>query len=218
VEIGNEGWNFVAGGFGGDPDLTTVDFVNGLNNSGLNPGRPRQVLFGRPLVERLNSIITRQVRLGFLIEQEPDRQNVVGLSERHRDGLGLPRPTINYNLSGYTKDGLGAAKAAADKIFERLQVKQFTVIRPDEPSSFEWPIGSKNRLYYMGAGHICGTYRMGNDRTQSVVNREQRSWDHENLYLVGSGVFPTVGTANPTLTLAALSLWAADTIVKRDLR
>ncbi|MCB0124966.1 MAG: GMC family oxidoreductase, partial [Caldilineaceae bacterium] len=46
----------------------------------------------------------------------------------------------------------------------------------------------------------------------SVVNYEQRSHDHPNLFLLGSGVFPTVGTANPTLTIAALSLWAAETI------
>jgi choline dehydrogenase-like flavoprotein len=30
--------------------------------------------------------------------------------------------------------------------------------------------------------------------------------------MVGSGVFPTVGTANPTLTIAALSLRVANTI------
>jgi choline dehydrogenase-like flavoprotein len=63
-----------------------------------------------------------------------------------------------------------------------------------------------------GAGHVMGTYRMGNDPNTSVVNGDQRSHDHPNLFLVGSGVFPTVGTANPTLTLAALSLRAAATI------
>ena len=32
IEIGNEGWNFAIG----DPDTTTVDFVNGINFSNLN--------------------------------------------------------------------------------------------------------------------------------------------------------------------------------------
>ncbi len=50
----------------------------------------------------------------------------------------------------------------------------------------------------------------------SVVNAEQRTHDHPNLFLLGSGVFPTAGTANPTLTIAALALWAAETI-KHDL-
>jgi choline dehydrogenase-like flavoprotein len=63
-----------------------------------------------------------------------------------------------------------------------------------------------------GAGHIIGTYRMGSDPNTSVVDAEQRSHDHPNLYLLGSGVFPTTGTANPTLTIAALSLRAAETI------
>jgi choline dehydrogenase-like flavoprotein len=50
-----------------------------------------------------------------------------------------------------------------------------------------------------------------------VVNDMQRSWDHDNLYLVGSGTFPTGATANPTLTIAALSLRTADHIIKNVL-
>jgi choline dehydrogenase-like flavoprotein len=57
-----------------------------------------------------------------------------------------------------------------------------------------------------------GTVRMGNDRATSVVDRHCVTHDHPNLALVGSGVFPTAGTANPTLTLAALALRAADTL------
>jgi choline dehydrogenase-like flavoprotein len=33
---------------------------------------------------------------------------------------------------------------------------------------------------------------------------------HENLYILGSSVFPTIATANPTLTIAALSFRLAD--------
>jgi choline dehydrogenase-like flavoprotein len=58
-----------------------------------------------------------------------------------------------------------------------------------------------------------GTYRMGDDPKTSVVDGWQRSHDHPNLYLVGSGTFPTVGTANPTLTLSALALRTAEDIV-----
>ena len=59
-----------------------------------------------------------------------------------------------------------------------------------------------------------GTYRMGADHKTSVVDSFQRSWDHRNLYLAGSGTFPTVGTANPTLTLSALALRTADHIAE----
>jgi choline dehydrogenase-like flavoprotein len=37
----------------------------------------------------------------------------------------------------------------------------------------------------------------------------------ENLYVVGSSVFPTSGWANPTLTIAALALRTSDHIARR---
>ena len=49
----------------------------------------------------------------------------------------------------------------------------------------------------------------GDDPKQSVVDKFERSHDHKNLYLVGRSTFPTGATANPTLTLAALSLQTA---------
>jgi choline dehydrogenase-like flavoprotein len=62
------------------------------------------------------------------------------------------------------------------------------------------------------AGHIMGTARMGNDPRGSVVDRDLRSRDHSNLFILGSTVFPTCATANPTLTIAALSLRAVDQV------
>jgi len=57
---------------------------------------------------------------------------------------------------------------------------------------------------FLGAGHISGTCRMGADPTASVVNADCQAHDHERLYILGSSVFPTEGTANPTLTAVAL--------------
>jgi len=209
IEIGNEGWNFPLG----DPDTTTIDYVNGLNFSGLKKDDPKKALFGAELVNALNDKLSRQFRLGFLIEQSPDDANRVTISDQHSDHLDLPRPQINYNLSEYTKLGLAAAKDTASAIFNSMGAEEFTTKpNPDDPSSFEWPLGSTERLKYFGAGHLVGTYRMGTSANDSVVNDMQRSWDHENLYLVGSGTFPTVATANPTLTLAALCLRTADYI------
>jgi glucose dehydrogenase len=210
IEIGNEGWNFAVG----DPDTTTVDFVNGLNFSDLNP--LKKPLFGADLVNALNTNLSRQFRLGFLVEQSPDDTNSVTLSDQFKDHLGLPRPQISYNLSDYTKQGLAAAKDTASAIFQSMGAKEFTTQpNADDPSSFQWPPGqTTTRIKYFGAGHLVGTYRMGTSGNDSVVNDMQRSWDHDNLYLVGSGTFPTVATANPTLTLAALCLRTADYIVK----
>ena len=55
---------------------------------------------------------------------------------------------------------------------------------------------------------------MGFTPQDSVVNREQRTWDHSNLYLAGCGNMSTLGTGNPTLTMTALTFWAAENILK----
>ena len=53
---------------------------------------------------------------------------------------------------------------------------------------------------------------MGSDSRTSVVDRDLRSHDHPNLFVLGSSVFPTSATANPTLTIAALALRAVPTV------
>jgi choline dehydrogenase-like flavoprotein len=223
VDIGNEGWNFVVGG---DPNVTTLDFVNGLNKSRLNaPPEKRdsllgdEALFGKPLVDRLNEKFTRQFRCGFLIEQTPDRENRVTLSSDFKDGLGLPRPQISYNLSDYTRRGFVAAHRMKNLLFAKMGLDDFTRIENDDPTRFEEEIDGKPvSMNYIGAGHIMGTSKMGDDPKQSVVDKFQRSHDHKNLYLVGSSTFPTGATANPTLTIAALSLRTAKHILDTDFR
>jgi choline dehydrogenase-like flavoprotein len=53
---------------------------------------------------------------------------------------------------------------------------------------------------------------MGADPTTSVTDADGRTHDHPNLFLAGAGLFPTTGTGNPTLTLAALALRTSATI------
>src|SRR6185436_9542136 len=74
--------------------------------------------------------------------------------------------------------------------------------------------GVPEGFQYFGSGHLVGTTVMGSSAADSVVDADHRTWDHRNLFLLGSGVFPTVATANPTLTLAALALKAAAAIGK----
>jgi choline dehydrogenase-like flavoprotein len=73
----------------------------------------------------------------------------------------------------------------------------------------EWAVGPANTG---PAFHQMGTTRMGADPGTSVVDEQLRSHDLPNLWLVGSSVFPTGGAMNPTLTIAALSLRAAETL------
>lgn len=233
IEIGNEGWQWAAN----DPFTTLADFVFGQNTSQLNgdsknqQGQPLRFnpslpansqLFGKQLVETLNGVYIRQLRLGYLIEQLPDPENRVQLSDTEKDHLGLPRPKLTYRIQeDYVRNAFVSAKKVSTEIFNAMGAIEYTqeaaapVLNgsPSEVTSTNFQYKGTNFKFY-GAGHIVGTYRMGDDKKTSVLNSRQQSWDHSNLYMVGSGVFPTIATGNPTLTIAALTLQAADNMLK----
>jgi choline dehydrogenase-like flavoprotein len=58
--------------------------------------------------------------------------------------------------------------------------------------------------------HHMGTTRMSVDSGQGVVDPDCLVHGIANLYVAGSSVFPTYGTANPTYTLLALAFRLAD--------
>jgi choline dehydrogenase-like flavoprotein len=155
-----------------------------------------QGLRGEALKQELNEQAVRQFRFANLIEQMPLPENRVTPAWDQVDDIGIPRPQIDYRLGEFAERGMAEARRVSDQVFDA--------------------IGALFRSHsedFSGAGHVVGTYRMGDDPNTSVVDREQRSHDHPNLFLLGSGVFPTEGTANPTLTLCALALWAAQTML-----
>jgi choline dehydrogenase-like flavoprotein len=74
---------------------------------------------------------------------------------------------------------------------------------------------NNDRIYkdVWGEGHTLGTTRMGRDPSSSVVDRECRVHGYRNLFVAGSSVFPSGGYTNPTITIVALALRLADTLV-----
>ncbi|MEU6621619.1 GMC family oxidoreductase [Streptomyces litmocidini] len=219
VEIGNWGWGWATGAplssvarmlaLGGDASGDVLD--NGY--------------FGPKLRHGLGQQINRQVQLQIAVEQHADRENRVTIDPaRHRDGMGNPRPIIHYDLDQRVKDGLYAARAASVEIFKVLGAKDRTKLGRQEDGSY--PLGYFSHsprdglkaldLGYHGAGHGAGTHIMGTQKSTSVVDSYQRTHDHPNLYAVGCGSMPSIGTSNPTLTMAALALRSAERI-HRDL-
>ncbi len=195
IEIGNWGWSWPEGA----PIATVPDLIDQKN------------LFGKQLRNTIGTTYPRMFRFGFLVEQLPDANNRVTIDPSYRDQLGNYRPVINYNVDDYTRAGMAAAKQVSDLIFQRLGVEGFTEYSPSDPGYLTY---QGQGYTFNGAGHLVGTHIMGFDRKTSVVDKNQRSWDHPNLFLVGCGNMPTIATSNPTLTMAALTYWAAENVEK----
>lgn len=72
-----------------------------------------------------------------------------------------------------------------------------------------YPLILTQRLGVAGTAHQCGTARMGVDGATSVVDRNCRSHDVQNLWIVDTSIFPSSAAVNPALTVAANALRVA---------
>jgi choline dehydrogenase-like flavoprotein len=73
----------------------------------------------------------------------------------------------------------------------------------------------KTDIPVAGVAHQAGTCRMGNDRDTSVVNSDCRAHELDNLYVVDTSVFPSIGAVNPALTAMANAMRVGDHLLDR---
>jgi choline dehydrogenase-like flavoprotein len=73
----------------------------------------------------------------------------------------------------------------------------------------------KNEIPVAGVAHQAGTCRFGTDPAQSVLNSDCRAHEVDNLYVVDTSIFPSIGAVNPALTAMANSLRVGDHLLGR---
>ena len=66
--------------------------------------------------------------------------------------------------------------------------------------------------------HQCGTARIGKDPATAPLDPYGRAFDHPNLFVVDASILPTSAAVNPSLTVAAHALRAADHVARNDLQ
>ena len=71
------------------------------------------------------------------------------------------------------------------------------------------------RIPLAGVAHQNGTIRFGNDPATSVLDRNCRAHDVDNLYVVDGSFFPSSGAVNPALTIIANALRVGDHLKQR---
>jgi choline dehydrogenase-like flavoprotein len=193
--IHNDGWGWATGSPYGDLE----DLVDRRNR------------FGPALRRALVQQVSRQVLMACMIEVLPDESNRVTVDPRYVDRLGNPRPVVSFGVPPYTLEAAAFARGLSRRFYQRLGAEDHTAYDPAQPG---WVSYQGEGYVLRGGNHWAGTHAMGTNPRASVVDADQRSWDHANLFLAGAGSMASVGTSNTTLTLAALCLRSAETIAK----
>jgi choline dehydrogenase-like flavoprotein len=73
----------------------------------------------------------------------------------------------------------------------------------------------KNEIDIGGAAHQAGTCRFGTDAKSSVLNTNCKAHELDNLYVVDTSFFPSIGAVNPALTAMANALRVGDHLLER---
>ncbi len=151
--------------------------------------------WGDPLLDSLRDAYGHSVAMGGIVGQEPRPENRVALDESTVDDHGNPVPDIQWSLGDRTRRSLSRANDIQHAVLDELGAEVAWTVGPGDTGP---------------AYHHMGTTRMGRDPSESVVNPRLRTHDLPNLTVASSSVFVTAGAMNPTLTIAALALKAAE--------
>jgi choline dehydrogenase-like flavoprotein len=168
----------------------------------------------------LNTYVNKPIKkiiLDTAIDPIPYRDSRVTLGEE-RDSLGMRRVKLDWRF--HPQDGRSVTRTARALAAEitRLglgRVRLHPALADDDGA---WIHAGNLDGYDIApdlppmaiSWHHMGTTRMADDPRQGVVNSDGRIHDVANLYVLGSSTFPITGTANPTLTIVALTLRLAE--------
>lgn len=180
--------------------VITPEFIERFRKSTFERGERAPT----PSPERVFVMLTRQ-------EQTPNPSSRIMLGEE-LDSMGMPRIKLDWQTTTLDRRSMRRfyeviGREIAKQGLGEVRIMDWLL----EPAESEWP------SFLSGAWHHMGTTRMHDDRKQGVVDANSKAHGIANLSITGSGVFPTSGAANPTLSLVALSLRLSDHL-KRTLR
>jgi len=154
----------------------------------------------------LNSFLaTQEFSLESVLEPIPNPDSRVMLGPE-RDFFGQNQVEIDWRLTEQDKLHFIALNKL---IVDRLSKTGLVIPLESGLPYFEaWPEN------VVGCWHHMGTTRMHTDPAKGVVDKDCKVHGIHNLFIVGSSVFPTVGSDSPTITLVSLALRLAEKIRK----
>lgn len=161
----------------------------------------RRQVDGLPPIPPPNRVI-----IGANAEQRPDPDSRITLSDQ-TDTLGMPLSRIDWRMDDQE---LATITTMLDLVRDNLARIGLPV-----PQPHEW-LGTPDwRANFVDTAHHSCSVRMSNDPSTGVTDSSGQVFGVDGLFVAGSALFPTVGTANPTLMLVAVAIKVADAVRAR---
>ena len=139
------------------------------------------------------------------LEENPNENNKITL-DKEKDKFGVPLVKLYYKKD---KDSLRTAKFFLEEFGNLCRTEDLGRI------AIKDNIYNLEGFEHLGAHHHMGGTRMGTDKFDSVINKDLKVHDINNLYISGSSSFVTTGYTNPTFTIVQLAIRLAKKINER---
>jgi choline dehydrogenase-like flavoprotein len=164
---------------------------------------------GDRMADYIKDNFGKRVSIAFMANQVPLKTNRIELHQTVKDKWGRKSAYILKEWHSHDRALMDTLAGQCADILRHLdgvgnyQVNEFGSV-------------------YMGdtgiariANHILGGARFGTDPKDSVLDKNCRAWEFDNLYVTDGAFMPTSGGANPTLTIQANSFRVADHLLTR---
>jgi choline dehydrogenase-like flavoprotein len=134
------------------------------------------------------------------------------------DEFGLPRAWVNLATMQSDNDLWNIMDDAAITLVQKI-AKNTSNIQYQYDGGWQTtpPSGGKLRDGLGTTHHEAGTLWMGTDPTKSITGLDGRFHHIANAYVAGPALFPTLGSANPSLTALAMARVTAAAIARKSL-
>jgi choline dehydrogenase-like flavoprotein len=129
----------------------------------------------------------------------------------------LPRPENRLTVDRDGKLTLSYRSTndmARDRLFEQLRSLLGKLDMHEHHLIPRWAY-LENKIPVAGVAHQAGTCRFGADSASSVLDRDCRAHELDNLYVVDTSFFPSISAVNPALTAMANALRVGDHLLGR---
>jgi choline dehydrogenase-like flavoprotein len=129
----------------------------------------------------------------------------------------LPRPENRVTVDGDGKLTIRYTETnaeAKDQLYHKLR-SLLSKLDMNPGHLFHRFVYMKNDIPIAGCAHQAGTCRFGSDPATSALNTDCRAHEVDNLYVVDTSIFPSIGAVNPALTAMANSLRVGDHLLER---
>jgi choline dehydrogenase-like flavoprotein len=191
------------------PNPTTFQKTMGMNDYYFATAEFERPLGHLSMLGKMSGVAMKAGAPGFVPTW------VLSAMARHSYDFWLTTEDLPHHDNRVTLDGEGNIHLAYTP--NNLDAHGKLIAKTKQIIGQLFPFGLKlhKQLGVEATPHQCGTLRMGTDARTSVVDRDCKSHDVDNLYVADASVFPSSAAVNPALTIMANALRVADHIRAR---